>query len=397
MATAPNTPTNYYLDTPAVKRACADDFSKIDKACKPESQQSNRNRNPSLKKLLGAKRAEALDRVMSRAKDKFSPSGSNAWMEHCDGLWIKPSSADVVTDFNQQIQDLANDLSSGVDNMLKPLIDQVSQEIKDAALEAAKDKAIKAGARSAGRWGVGAAGAAVGGVGAVVTEAVATAWNLVDWVGTAWGMGKLGWESRAAIKEMRSILEIAQKAQQELDALAKNAASMSPTDLMGNAMGTLSRLNPCTRARRCLMVPYGKTDTASSMMGGGCCPGQTGHHVIPEEAVGSCDNYSHSGAPTVCVEGTNNANGTHGKIHGDLEDRVNKHKDSFFGGDIISYGKMRDIGIKSVQRTFPESKCDEKCLRAQLDAYYADKCKKPMTAAAGAPARGKSPNAGTRR
>jgi hypothetical protein len=313
-----NTPTNYYLATAAVRRACADDFKKIDKACKPESQQSGKNKNPSLKKLLGKKRTEALEKVMSRVKSGFSPGASNAWMEHCDGLWVKPSTAEAAADFNQQIQGLADDLSNGIDTMLKPLIDQVTQEVKEAAIEAAKDKAVKVGVRSAGRWVVGASGAAAGGVGAVVTELVATAWNLVDLAGTVWSVGKIGLESRAAIQEMGAILEIAQKAQQELDVLAKNAASMSPTDLMGEAMGTLSRLNSCTRARRCLMVPFGKTGTETSLGGDGCCPGQSGHHVIPKEAVGSCDNYNHAGAPTICVEGTNNGNGTHGKVHGDL-------------------------------------------------------------------------------
>lgn len=139
------------------------------------------------------------------------------------------------------------------------------------------------------------------------------------------------------------------------------------------------------------MVPYGKTDTATSLGGDGCCPGQTGHHVIPEEAVESCEGYNHAGAPTVCVEGTNNANGTHGKVHGDLYDRIDDYKKGgFFSSprETISYGNLRDMGIASVQSIFPESKCDTKCLRAQLDAFYKDKCKKPMKAAAGVPGGG---------
>jgi hypothetical protein len=45
---------------------------------------------------------------------------------------------------------------------------------------------------------------------------------------------------------------------------------------------------------------------------------------------------------------------------------------------------MRDLGIDSVRNTFPESSCDEKCLRAQMDAYYENLCgKTKMPAAAG--------------
>ena len=140
-------------------------------------------------------------------------------------------------------------------------------------------------------------------------------------------------------------------------------------------------------------MPYNKTGTPASMGGEGCCPGQTGHHVIPDEAAkGSCADYSHGGAPTICVEGVNNSNGTHGKIHSDLDARIQKHKEGAFGSDTISYGNMRDKGIQSVRSTFPESKCDEKCLRAQLDAYYKDKCKGPMKAASGAPKASSKPS-----
>lgn len=97
---------------------------------------------------------------------------------------------------------------------------------------------------------------------------------------------------------MGSILEIAQKAQGELAELAASMADKTPTDLMAEGMGILSRLNPCTRARRCLLVKFGKTGTAPSMGGEGCCPGQTGHHVIADEAAkGGCSGYSKSGSP----------------------------------------------------------------------------------------------------
>lgn len=404
---AANTPTNYYLDTPAVKKACKQDFDKIDKACKPEHEKSDKNKHPALKKMLGAKRVAALESMANKVKDKagFKPGADNGWMSHCDGLWIKPGSSEFsaeMGEFNDQIGQMADDLGAAIDGQLKPLVEQVGQEVRDAAMEAAKDKAKKAGVRSAARWGVGLAGAAVGGVGAIVTEIGATAWNIWDWASTGVEAVKLGAGAYDAIKEMGAVLDIAQKAQGELAELARNAASKSPTDLMADGMGILSRLNPCTRARRCKLVPYNKTGTPTSMGGDGCCPGQTGHHVIPDEAAkDACSNYSHGGAPTICVEGANNSNGTHGKIHTALDRSVQDHKDGgAFGigaSETISYGKMRDLGIKSVQATFPESKCDTKCLRAQLDAYYKSKCTGPMPAKSGAGNRGKSDNSSKKR
>jgi hypothetical protein len=156
---------------------------------------------------------------------------------------------------------------------------------------------------------------------------------------------------------------------------------------MASGMEILARLNPCTRARRCLLVPYGKTGSTSSLGGGGCCPGQTGHHVIPREAGQSCPGYDDKMAPTICAEGVNGGNGSHGKMHRALSEKIEKYKEgNIFSGprNKIDYEDMRDYGIDSIKDVFPESGCDKKCLRAQLDAYYEGICKNiDMPAAAG--------------
>ncbi|WAC75733.1 hypothetical protein OU995_14020 [Roseateles sp. SL47] len=393
MATTPNTGTSYYLDTPAVRSACKDDFAKIDKACAPETERSDKNKHPVLRKMLGADRVKKLDAMADKIKGKhgFKGSTDNAWMSHCDGLWIKPGTdAEELKNFNDQIQHLSDDLGGAIQSQLKPLMDKVGQEIKEKAIAEAKEKALKAGGRAAARWGVAAAGVAAGGVGGVVTEAVATAWNICDWAMTGYDAVKTTSAAWGAISEMKTLLGVAQTAQSELQSLAGNMANKTPTELMADGMGVLSRLNACTRARRCLLVPYGKTDTKDSLGGKGCCPGQTGHHVLPDEMTkdDNCPGYTKDGAPTICAEGANNSNGTHGSIHRHLEVNINRHRTSLFGGPTLSYGKARDMGIKSIHQTFPESKCDAACLRAQLDAYYKDKCKSTLPAVAGVPRAG---------
>lgn len=393
MATAPNTATSYYLDTPAVRSACKKDFEKIDKACAPESERSDKNKHPVLRKMLGADRVRKLDAMAEKIKGKypFTSTKDNAWMSHCDGLWIKPNMkdyADEVRGFNDQIKHISDDLSGAIQSQIKPLLEKVGQEIKDKAIAEAKEKALKAGARSAARWGVGLGGAAVGGVGAVVTEAVATAWNICDWVATGYDAVKTGTAAWQAIGEMKTLLGLAQTAQSELAALASNMANKTPSELMADGMGVLSRLNACTRARRCLLVPYGKTGAEDSLGGAGCCPGQSGHHVLPDEMTkdGRCTGYTKGGAPTVCAEGANNSNGSHGMLHQSLDRQIKDHKGlPIFGGDTLSYGKARDMGVKSIQQTFPESKCDAACLRAQLDAYYKNKCTSALPAVSGLP------------
>ena len=355
---AGNTAAFYYIDTPAVKAACKDDFEKIDKACKPEEEKSEKNKHPVLKKMLGAKRVEKLESMAKAMKDKhgFQGTKDNAWMSHCDGLWMKPD-ATSAAEFNQMLKDMSEDIGKAIEEQIKPYV-------AEATKEAIKDKMIGKGGKAVGKK---VAAKFIPGVG---------------WVMTGYDAVQAG----IAVKDIRSAIELAQTAQNELKDLAGNIQNKTPTDLMGDGMGVLSRLNPCTRARRCLLVPYKKTKNPAAMGGEGCCPGQTGHHVIPKESAGGCDGYNHDEAPTMCVEGTNNGNGTHGKAHDSLVKIVDKYKEgSVFSGprENASYGKMRDMGINSVEKTFPESKCDEKCLRAQLDAYYKGKCKKPMPAAAG--------------
>ncbi len=388
MKTAANTLTSHYLDTPDKSKPCAQDFKKIDKACKPESQRDEKNKRPALRKMVGAKRMQALDRMTAKVRGSSEQTDDNAWMSHCDGLWIKPdgkSFKEEMEEFNAQLKSMSEDLDGAIKAQLEPLVQQVGAETRDKALKDVGKMGAKASGRAAARWGAGTAGAAVAGVGAAVTETIATAWNIVDYASTGYEAYKLGSQAYGAIKEMRSVLGMAQQAQAELAELA--ASKKSATDLMANGMGVLSRLNPCTRARRCQLVPYNKTGTAESLGGKGCCPGQTGHHILPDEMTkdGQCEGYTKGSAPTICVEGATNTNGTHGMAHGALDKRVRDHLDDrLFGGSTLSYGKARDIGIRSVQQTFPESKCDEKCLRAQLDAYYKDKCKKPLPAVSGA-------------
>lgn len=146
----------------------------------------------------------------------------------------------------------------------------------------------------------------------------------------------------------------------------------------------LATANDCTRARKCNLVPYNadglgnpmgkrKVSKVESAGNGGCCPGQTGHHLIPEASIqGACPNYDHGAAPTVCVEGTSQNMGSHMRAHQTL---ANEHKILDRRGKVASDGTMSmddalDAAAESHQEAFPASKCSEKCIRAQLEAYY---------------------------
>jgi len=158
----------------------------------------------------------------------------------------------------------------------------------------------------------------------------------------------------------------------------------------------LASLDKCLLARKCKLVPYkidGQTTVGqetfplSASDQGGCCPGQTGHHLITDKMVtgGTCppydalDNpngYHKDAAPTVCVEGENQYHGTHGLIHAKLGEAISRQKKI---KNKVQNGTMElDTAItaaaESHSAAFPRSGCSEKCIKAQLYDYYQKAC-----------------------
>ncbi len=142
---------------------------------------------------------------------------------------------------------------------------------------------------------------------------------------------------------------------------------------------TIATLNSCTRARKCLLVPYRQKRPGKKTYEDfskdkdsieGCCPGQTKHHLIPSTFMkGSpCGKeYHEEDAPTVCAEGTGHSHGSHGSMHTGMNVFGSRKSDS---SSNISYQDAREAAIKSHVDTFPLSLCSPDCLREQLDAYY---------------------------
>jgi hypothetical protein len=143
----------------------------------------------------------------------------------------------------------------------------------------------------------------------------------------------------------------------------------------------------CVAARRCQLVPYTPTKNQAE-----CCPGQTGHHLVEASsffnvgrggsrstAVQGTDQYSQGKAPCVCAEGVNQYQGTHGLMH-TFQSFAAKAKETVakllledgttLETKVTTYGEARDQGVAASTKTFPESGCDEDCLKAQLDAYH---------------------------
>lgn len=136
------------------------------------------------------------------------------------------------------------------------------------------------------------------------------------------------------------------------------------------------RENPCLKARKCMLVPY-KPDS-------GCCPGQTGDHVIdaasflgPKEykkqprnqrpKITGWKKYDVDKAPCICAEGPNQTTGTHGQLH------VRRGVVAA-GKETWTRGEAASTGAKAIKKTFPDSNCSQPCLEAQINSYH-DKAK----------------------
>jgi hypothetical protein len=144
----------------------------------------------------------------------------------------------------------------------------------------------------------------------------------------------------------------------------------------------------CIKAKRCMLVPYQRGKTQ-----GGCCPGQTPHHLVPKHHFANNRKYNEDDAPCVCAEGhswhrNDDSNfpdyaKTHPDMH-DIQDSAERkaidvvEKAIADGKDVkgrsadaaLKYSETRNVGMKAHSQVFKDSNCDPDCMQAQLDNYH---------------------------
>jgi hypothetical protein len=353
---------------------CAQDRNEVANKCK-EKPQPPENDKPKIKKRRGF--GKVLENIVEfpdeMAKDLYGykrKAGKNAWIDdHCGGMWIKPANgADAfkkakaqIAEINELLQkDTLTIIQTVFGDMLKMAYDQlgpwyVVQKAGGLALRSLLKNIVG-----------GAAGTT--GVGLVVTGAMA-AWTVNDFISTASELAeKLGPLGKEYLDDLMDIDKLKKKAQEKLAEYMKD-----PQKAWADMMTAKAKVDPCLKARKCMLVPFNKTGAKTAANSGeGCCPGQTGHHVIPGAAFEGNPCYSskdHRNAPTICVEGTNNSHGSHGAAHRELDQRIKAYKDKY--GGKISYKAQRDKSVEAI-RAAGASHCDPECLKKQLDEFYKD-------------------------
>lgn len=149
--------------------------------------------------------------------------------------------------------------------------------------------------------------------------------------------------------------------------------------------------NDCMNKRRCFLMPY-KPKAGIQ----GCCPPQTGHHLIEASALfdsgrggagsrplqGVLPNtYNENDAPCVCAEGINQNTGSHGWMHTfqSLTAMNMPEEDVFLANGtklpnqmrMQTYKQAKSNGFEAMKKAFPKSKhCTQGCIEAQLDNYH---------------------------
>lgn len=362
---APNTRRHVYIDTAAAKGNCAKDVGAIEKKCAPETPTEKQSRQKSAPGPLGKLK------LPTHSGKAANPDAQ--WInDHCEFLMIKPSSPD------EMFKELENIPAQMADELGTKALEAVEAKAKEKLESAVKAKLAK----MAIKQGLVRGGSFLGGpwTGAAV-NILMTADGANDAIKAAEEFPELKREVEQAAAKIKDAKAQISDIQGQLDKYKNPDGSYNKQKMVTDMMTAAAKLNPCIRARRCAMVPYKETkNPLAGRDGKGCCPGQTGHHALPEAMFDGCPGYDHDAAPTICVEGVNNSHGSHGTAHERLKDELKRL--GFPDGKPITKEDAINAGARSVVEAFPESGCDIRCIQSQLHAFY-DKLNCPAKSASG--------------
>ena len=375
---AANTTRSIYLDSAWKSDVCKSDRDAAERKCKdkPASQkQDEKTRNGGLLRRVRQVTAGLNDAgKVAYGYKKGTPAG-NEWMDdHCDGMWVKPQ-FNGIDDINGQLSKYKNDL-----NNLGDTVDSYLQhpgKIIEASYEQLARQAVdKLGYDSVRnmvlkRVGGDALLAALPVKAGAAAKIAAIAKSGLSAASYASGAQQLA--AALATDHAKELLQgmeymIGDK-KDRLVALQK-VWQERPDAVMAELMSINGEFDACLKARKCHFVPSRNNSKKNAKSGAGCCPGQTAHHAIPDAAVrnAKCTGYTNAGAPTICLEGQDNAHGSHGRAHERLDEIMRNFNGPKAPPKPISYAEMRKKSLEALNEHIDQ--CKKACLEAQLDEYF---------------------------
>lgn len=367
-----------YVSSKATASACKSSIDAVKKHCGVDEEENKRFR----------KKQEKRNNLRRKRGKHEKPVRNKTWKDtHCRALAIKPGI--------EPLKKAENDFNEALSEAKKDFIDVAEHAGTELIENAAQSYTTRVEERLVG----GLACTILGPEATVVCETVVSMYSAADSVCTSISTGYALWEKRGIAKELLAKVD-------EIDGyLSKirdlhNVLTSDKSDEaykaivdklkdVANDMEIAAMADPCTRAKRCQLVPYknlgkqgkaGNTAKAQHTLFGelfgdqrGCCPGQTGHHLIPDAwAKNGCDKskYKTNAAPVVCVEGVSHSIGSHGTIHDAMDDIVKEFYEKQGEGSTVSLDQAINMATDSHRKL--KGMCNEKCIKAQLKSYYKD-------------------------
>ncbi len=146
----------------------------------------------------------------------------------------------------------------------------------------------------------------------------------------------------------------------------KTSDGVSRTAQAGGRAKKEAEADECVKAMRCFLRPYEPT-----IKKGGCCPGQSPHHVPPKGMMKDVADYSQGTALCVCLEGASQHVGSHGEAHAALDHIASKP-------GVLNNGKCTVAQYNKVcaDATEAQCECESACIEAQLNGSMTDAQKK---------------------
>ncbi|WP_166899120.1 hypothetical protein [Massilia sp. CCM 8734] len=369
------------MDTFNTAAECAKDRERVKEACGPKSvekKNDDRNRHTGLKSQM-RRIISKLDKVgQSIYGYRKDHPIENSWMDdHCDGMWIKPqlNGADDPK-YKEDVDKFKEDLSG-----LGKTIDLFTEN-PEKLLKAGFDDLFHQAVQKYGKAGTlriiaidtfeGLVEAGIGNRAGPAARGVKWVAKGFDYYDKAQKISKvLGTESAKEVLDgMKMLTGHSREILEKLMAMWVE----KPDVVMAELMSFNAEVNACLKARKCFFVPFKNNAKDKVSNGGGCCPGQTPHHVIPDSAVknADCFQYKYDNAPTICLEGQDNLHGSHGRAHGKLDEAMTAINGIKKPPKPIAYESMRVHAVNAIRDSTEQ--CNPVCLAKQLDSYYKD-CK----------------------
>ena len=353
-------------------KACSGDRNAIKKHCKPKKEKKKKGvkRKKSLFKTLGNV-LTFPDEMARKAYGYNKPNMKNSWIDdYCDGLWIKPTNrSKEFKKAKEQLNELL-EIAQSKTAIMQRALDEIFELAKgNVSTWFLVKQGLKLGGKALVKNIIGGAAGATG-VGLVVTAGMAT-WTVSDVIKTATTIAeKVGPEAMEHLKDLTDMDKLQKMAKDKLQEYKDD-----PMKAMADAQSAKAKLSPCLKARKCQLFPYSRTSTArkQAKSGNACCPGQTGHHIMPDAMIKGRPCYESKGgrgaAPTMCMEGADNSHGSHGRTHKKLYRSMEEYRTKN-NTDKISYEDAKKKALDAL----PFTGCSRPCLEAQLDSFYS-KCK----------------------